>query len=78
MRITGEQMGAARGLLRWTQQDLADASGISSFTVKRLEAMRGTVSAHSDTINNIVDAFNKAGIKFIESDNGGPGVRLKK
>ena len=34
--ITSEQVKAARGLLRWNQQDLAAASGISLPAISKL------------------------------------------
>lgn len=76
--ITGEQIKAARALARMTQAQLADIAGISVETVKRLEAIRGRVSANILTVEAIVTAFDYAGISMIESDEfGGMGVRLK-
>ena len=65
--FTSRQMKAARALLSWNQGDLADASGVSLPTIKRLELSFGTVGGHSRTMLAIYAAFEKAGIEF-ESD----------
>lgn len=80
--LTSEQIRAARALLRWGQSDLAEESGVSLPTIKRLEGVRGVVSANRVTILAISRALEAAGIEFI-AENGpsvgtGPGVRLKK
>ena len=75
--LTGEQIRAARALIRWEQTNLAEASGISVPTIRRLEAMHGEVSANVTTVRNIQSAFEVAGLEFIEGSGGGPGVRLK-
>lgn len=78
MKITGEQVRAGRELIRWRQNDLAKAASVSLPTIKRIEAIRGQISANVTTVNSIFDAFTKAGIEFIQENGGGPGVRLKK
>jgi predicted transcriptional regulator len=75
--ITSEQVKAARGLLRWNQQDLAAASGISLPAIKRLEQLHGPLAAQSRTVEAIIAAFENANVKFLDEDNGGAGVRLK-
>jgi hypothetical protein len=75
--ITSEQVKAARGLVRWNQQDLATASGISLPAIKRLEQMPGPLAAQSRTVEAIIAAFDSANVKFLAEDNGGHGVRLK-
>lgn len=77
-QLTGEQIRAARAILRMDQKDLAKASKVSLETVKRLEKMRGGVSAYGRTLDAIKDALEGAGVEFISADNGGAGVRLKK
>jgi len=73
--ITSEQVRAARGLLRWEQRDLAEKSGVSIASIKRLERAPGQVMAHSATIVAVVEAFNAGGVEFMFGDQ--PGVRLK-
>ena len=77
MTVTGEQIRAARELIRWRQSNLAEQSGVSLETIKRLEAIRGEVSANTRTVDAIVRAFKYAGVKFLEKSNdAGVGVRL--
>ena len=78
MHITSEQVRAARALLRWEQRDLAEASGVSLPTVKRLETQPGSLSAQERTIIELRKALEKAGIEFIAENGGGAGVRLRK
>lgn len=75
---TGEQIRAARALLRLEQQELADAAGVSLETVKRLEGIRGPVSASAATVEKITSALGAAGAVFIPENGGGAGVRLQK
>lgn len=80
MHITSEQIRAARALLRWEQKDLAEKSGISLPSVKRLEGARGPLAAHGRTIAALQLALEGGGIVFLadgEAAPGGPGVRLR-
>ena len=74
--ITSEQVRAARALLRWEQKDLAEASGISLPSIKRLEGIKGVLSAQYSTVDAIIAAFDRAGVEFTNGDE--PGVKLKK
>ena len=76
--LTGEQIRAARALLRWEQKDLAEAAQVSDQTIKRLEKMRGQVSGQLGTVQRIKNAMEKAGVKFINAGDNGAGVRLRK
>lgn len=76
--ITSEQVRAARALLRWKQNDLADVSEVSLPTIKRLEGMPGIISANHLTLLAIERVLTEAGIEFIPENGGGVGVRLKK
>ncbi|MCG8597975.1 MAG: helix-turn-helix domain-containing protein [Kiloniellales bacterium] len=75
--LTGEQIRAARALLRWEQKDLAQASGVSEQTIIRLEKMVGQVSGQIGTVQAIKDALETGGVDFIPENGGGPGVRLR-
>jgi len=75
LAITSELIRAARALLRWEQRDLAQASGVSLPTIKRLEGAPGILAAHSSTVTALRRAFESAGIEF--TNGGGPGVRLR-
>jgi transcriptional regulator with XRE-family HTH domain len=74
--ITAAQCRAARGLLAWTQYDLAERAGIGIVTVHQFEA--GISQPRRATGEVIRRAFEQAGVVFIEGDGGGPGVRLLK
>jgi transcriptional regulator with XRE-family HTH domain len=76
--ITSEQVKAARGLLRWNQEDLAAASGISLPAIKRLEQLPGPLAAQFRTVEAIIAAFGNTGVEFIAENGGGPGVRIRK
>ena len=78
MSLTSEQVRAARMLLRWEQRDLAEASGVSLPSIKRLETQPGQLSAQERTLEAITRALEKAGIEFIPENGGGSGVRLAK
>lgn len=72
--LTSEQVRAARALLRWEQRQLAEASGVSLPSIKRLESQPGVLAAHGRTILEIQKAFERAGVEFL--NHGAPGVRL--
>jgi DNA-binding XRE family transcriptional regulator len=74
--ITPSQCRAARGLLEWSQQDLATTAGVSQVTVHQLEA--GSTQPRRATLDVIRRAFENAGVEFIDENGGGPGVRLRK
>jgi DNA-binding XRE family transcriptional regulator len=75
--LTIEQIRAARGLLGWSQSELADRAGLSLPTVKRVEGDTGPrVSDLART--KLRRALESAGVEFIDENGGGPGVRLRK
>ncbi len=76
--ITGAQIRMARGHLRWSVKDLAESSGVSSATIKRMEEVDDTPKVFADNLGRVEKAFEAAGIEFIAENGGGPGVRLKK
>ena len=75
--ISTEQIRAARALLRWTAQNLADVSGVGVATIRRIELMDGVPSGQVRTIEALRGALEGAGVEFIGSPNDRPGVRLK-
>lgn len=79
--LTGLQMRAARALLRWSHQKLADESGIGIATIQRAEGEDGVPGVQARTLNAIQTTLERAGIIFLDpgrNEDGGPGVRLKK
>lgn len=75
--LTSEQVRAARALLRWEQADLAEKSGVSLPSIKRLETLRGPLAARAETIEALRRAIERAGVEIIDENGGGCGVRLK-
>jgi predicted transcriptional regulator len=74
--ITSGQCRAARGILDWSQQELADRAQVGVVTVRLLEA-----AAHQPrraTLDVIRRCFEAAGVDFIDENGGGPGVRLRR
>ena len=71
------QLLGARGLLRWNQADLANASGLAHSTISRMESNDGPVQGHSVNVWKVQRALEDAGIEFIDENGGGPGVGLK-
>ncbi len=61
--ITSEQIRAARGLLNWTQADLARESQISLASINNIERAIG--SPRPDTLQTLEMTFMNAGIEFI-------------
>jgi transcriptional regulator with XRE-family HTH domain len=74
--ITAAQCRAARGLLGWSQSDLAETAGIAVVTVHQFEA--GVSKPRSATVYVVTRAFESAGVEFIDENGGGPGLRLRK
>jgi transcriptional regulator with XRE-family HTH domain len=75
--ITIEQPRAARGLLGWSQTELAKRAGLSLPTVKRLEGGFGPrVSVEART--KLQEALEVAGVEFIDENGGGTGVRFRR
>lgn len=73
------QIRAGRGLLKWTQSALAEKSGISVPTIKRLEAMKGALTGHTATISALESCLVDAGVQFLEfgTEAEGQGVCLR-
>ena len=63
--ITIDQCRGARGLLDWTQQDLADASGLSKTAINNFEKSHSDIKAES--LRAIRFAFESADIEFIDN-----------
>ncbi len=77
MDITAAQLRAARALLSWNQQQLADASLVGVATIRRFEAgMSRAIGALQQ--RGLRQALEAAGVIFIAENGEGPGVRLRK
>lgn len=76
--ITVSQLRAARALLNWSQDKLADASGVSKPTIARLENGSGELAGYSSTRDKIITALEMAGITFLTNGDTarGDGVSI--
>jgi len=74
--VTAAQCRAARGLLDWSQQKLADRAGLGIVTIRQIEA--DITEPRRATLAVLQQAFERAGIEFIDENGGGPGVRIRK
>lgn len=68
--VTARQIRAARALLDWSQDDLADACDLSIATIRKFET--GQISPRDTTLQAISFALEARGIEF----HGISGVRL--
>jgi transcriptional regulator with XRE-family HTH domain len=74
--ISVAQIKAARSMLGWSTQVLADASGVSVATIKKYEQQTGIPRANMRVLNSIVQALVIAGITFTGDPLSNPGVTL--
>jgi transcriptional regulator with XRE-family HTH domain len=75
MLLTKEVLKAARALLGWTQQELADEAGLHHGTLSRFES---EISMHEETIAKIAAAIKRGGIEFVIEDDQIIGVKKLK
>jgi transcriptional regulator with XRE-family HTH domain len=77
--LRAEQIRAARALLGWRQNHLADASGVGVATIRRIEIAEESPTGNVSTLMKIQQALERAGIRFLNADESGDvGVRLAK
>lgn len=75
--ITSEQIRAARALIKWSADDLAEASGVGVATIRRFESVAGVPSGQLRILEMIMKELQNAGVEFVGSPDDRPGVRLK-
>ena len=73
--LTPELCRAARGLLDWTQADLADRAEVSRGTIRDYE--RAHHDVHRATAAQLRQAFEKANVVFVEIEGIGTGLCLR-
>ena len=73
--LTSGQIRAARSLIRWRAEDLAQESSVGVATIRRAELAEGPTALTAANDQAIRRTLEAAGIEF---DGGGPGVRLRK
>lgn len=71
--LTAAHMRAARGLLDWSQPELAERSGVGLGTIKRMENL-GPGRSSAENVATVQRTLEAAGIEFL--NDGRPGVRL--
>jgi hypothetical protein len=76
-QLTSAQMRAARGLIRWTAEDLARETALSVTTIRRAELTEDETSMTTANDLAVRRALEGAGVEFIDENGGGPGVRLR-
>jgi transcriptional regulator with XRE-family HTH domain len=74
MLLTPPQCRAARALIDWSQQQLADASLVGNATIRNFE--RGRSDPQNSTLAALQRALEAAGVEFTNGDQ--PGVRMRK
>lgn len=72
--ISTAQIRAARGLLKWTQATLAHRAAVSVVTLNMIE--NETVRPRGATLAAIRRALEAGGVRFIEDNGAGVGVRF--
>lgn len=73
--IDSRQIRAARALLEWSQQELADRTRLSLTALNRVE--RNATDARGSTLYAIREVLHAAGIDFLERADGAIGVLLR-
>ena len=71
------QVRAARGLLGWSQSQLAETSGVGLSTIRRMEGSDGPLRGTAGNVWKVQQALEDASVIFIDADKEGPGVRLR-
>ena len=75
--LTSAQIRAARALIRWSAQQLADASAVGVTTIRRAELTASETKLPRVNDQAVRRTLEAAGVEFIDAEGGGPGVRLR-
>ena len=73
MTLSPAQCRAARALLAWSQEELVRQANITKKTIADFE--RGATTPRRQTLDQILAAFDAAGIEFFNGNR--PGARIK-
>jgi transcriptional regulator with XRE-family HTH domain len=77
--LTPEQIRAARALLRWRAEDLAERSSLGIATINRAELAVGRTSLTVANDQTVRRTLEEGGVEFLaQTESEGPGVRLRK
>ena len=76
--ISSDQIRAAKAILRWSGEELAQRAGVSLSTIRRVESSIGVPETQNmKTLVSIKRALEEGGVEFIGTPDNRPGVRLK-
>ena len=79
--LTAAQIRAARALLRWRAEDLAERSALGLATIRRAEGAEGKTPLTVANDRAVRRTLEEAGVVFIDASttehNLGEGVRLR-
>jgi len=74
--ISGAQVRAARAIVNWSVRDLAEASGVSSSTIRRIEENAGFPETRDGRKLEVIRSMlESAGVEFLPAVDGKGGVR---
>jgi hypothetical protein len=76
--ITSSQLRAARALLRWSRDSLAEISQVAPATITQAEAGDGPIPVVAAEARALRTSLETAGVEFISENGGGVGVRFAK
>lgn len=74
--LSAEQCRGARGMLNWTQEQLAIFANLSTVLIEKFES--GESCLTSIQIEALIAKFKTANIVFLSPDENGEGIRLSK
>ncbi len=73
--LDGVQVRMGRAAVGWSVRELARIAGVTPNTISRIE---NGGDALASTLERLQTALENAGVIFIDADEEGPGVRLRK
>ncbi len=73
-RITPALCRAARGFLKWTQDQLAEQANVCGLTVRNFE--NEVTTPHRATLAQIQMVFESTGVEFLAESGDGIGLRF--
>lgn len=73
--ITPAQCRAARAMLEWSQQELANRAKVARKTLADFEGAKSV--PYPRTLDDVREALESAGVEFIPENGGGAGVRFR-
>ncbi|TXM93226.1 helix-turn-helix transcriptional regulator [Methylobacterium sp. WL116] len=77
IRLTPRLVRAARAMVGWQQQELAEASGVPKPTISAFELKPEAGRLMGANMQLLIAAFERAGLEFIPENGGGAGIRFR-